>query len=190
VGTNHPLFLNNTYLFYKKGAQGVCVEPDSWLCKQIRQKRNRDVVLNMGVGENIGELDYYIMDVDTLNTFSKIDAEKYVCEGHIIKGVSKVKINSINRIIADNFLGHPNLLSIDIEGLDLLVLKSLDFLQYRPEIICAETLTYSRDGHEKKIQEIFDLLLEKGYFVYADTYINTIFVDKKSYADKNKKINI
>src|SRR5687768_18067755 len=32
----------------------------------------------------------------------------------------------------------PNLLSIDIEGLDLPILKTLDFEKYGPDVICAE----------------------------------------------------
>jgi hypothetical protein len=28
VGAHHPSYLSNTYLFYQKGCQGVCIEPD------------------------------------------------------------------------------------------------------------------------------------------------------------------
>jgi hypothetical protein len=39
-------------------------------------------------------------------------------------------------------------------------------------------LTYAEDKSERKIEEISALMHSKGYFTYADTYINTIFVDK------------
>src|SRR2546430_2805880 len=35
VGAHHPTFLSNTYLFYKAGGSGVCVEPDPRLCSAI-----------------------------------------------------------------------------------------------------------------------------------------------------------
>ncbi|MFM6249337.1 MAG: hypothetical protein ACKPEQ_09345, partial [Dolichospermum sp.] len=28
IGAHHPTYLSNTYSFYRKGCQGVCVEPD------------------------------------------------------------------------------------------------------------------------------------------------------------------
>ena len=37
IGAHDPIFLSNTYLFYKKGSRGVCVEPNPMLCKILRK---------------------------------------------------------------------------------------------------------------------------------------------------------
>jgi hypothetical protein len=74
----------------------------------------------------------------------------------------------------------PDFLSIDIEGMDFDVLKTLDYNKSPIPVICAETSVFDfRKGRlDGKILSIHELLSQTGYFVYADTYINTIFVKK------------
>src|SRR4051794_15326047 len=49
VGTNVPDYGNNTYLFYRGGSRGVCVEADRTLVPQIAKIRPEDKILNVGV---------------------------------------------------------------------------------------------------------------------------------------------
>ena len=49
IGTNHPYLNNNTYLFYRNGSRGVCVEADKTLIKEITRLRPEDKVVNVGV---------------------------------------------------------------------------------------------------------------------------------------------
>ena len=63
--------------------------------------------------------------------------------------------------------------------MDLLVLQSLNFDEYPIPVICAETCTYSENYIKPKDLRISEFMRGKGYFVYADTYINTIFVNSK-----------
>jgi hypothetical protein len=93
-------------------------------------------------------------------------------------------VANINTIIKKYFGNKtPNLLSVDVEGLDYKILKSLDFKKYSPEIICAETIEFSKDGTGNKNDRIPKLLASNGYIVYADTKINTIFIK----ADREKQ---
>ena len=69
-------------------------------------------------------------------------------------------------------------LSIDIEGLDLAVLRTLDFERYPIPIVCVETCRYSEDHVRPRDHSIAEFMATKGYEAYADTYINTIFVRK------------
>jgi hypothetical protein len=68
-----------------------------------------------------------------------------------------------------------------VEGLDLEILQSLDFEKYRPEVFCVETLTFSPDHTGSKISTILDLMNAKGYMIYADTNVNTIFCRQDLY---------
>ncbi len=125
------------------------------------------------------------MTTKTLNTFSKEEAERYQSyKTQKIDKVLKIPLISINETIQNNFKSCPNLVSLDVEGLDLDILKSFNFAKYRPEIFCVETLTYTEDRSETKITEITDVLVAKDYMIYADTYINTIFIDKKAWAKR------
>lgn len=188
IGAHHPKWLSNTYFFYKKGCRGVCVEPDPALFEYFRRKRSGDVCLNVGV--SMGEetnADFYMMTQKTLNTFSRQDAENssnvYLdCK---IEKVVKIDLVDINYIIKEHFGEKPNFLSIDVEGLDLQLLQTLDFNLSRPEIICIETINYTEKKSLIKSTKILEYMKSNDYFVYADTFINTIFVDRRAWHSRN-----
>jgi len=179
VGTNHPLSGNNTFFFYNRGSKGVCIEPDSNLFKLIKKYRPRDVTLNVGIGidyKDMAELYIFPDPYSGWNTFSFEEAKYREQESGIaIAKKESITLLTINSIMEKYFNPHPNFLSIDVEGLDLEILKSIDFNRFMPEVICAETITFSTKNEETKINDITDLLGSKGYFVFADTHINTIF---------------
>lgn len=180
IGTNIPDQCNNTYLLYKRGNSGVCVEADKTLIPMIQKVRPHDKIINVGVAvSDYDEADFYIFDISAINTFDKDEAERRAAHGtYRIKEVVKVPLKNINKIIEENFITFPDFLSIDIEGLDLDVLKSLDFDQFPIPVICVETCTYSENHVRPKDYSIVEFVTSKGYKVYADTYINTIFVNK------------
>ena len=79
-------------------------------------------------------------------------------------------------MIREYFPARPDFLSLDVEGLDLSILRSLDFDNCAPDVCCVETLSYTEDRSERKLDDIIDFMLSKDYFVYADTFVNSIFV--------------
>ncbi|MFK5947537.1 MAG: FkbM family methyltransferase [Methylococcales bacterium] len=185
LGAHHPTYLSNTFLFYRQGGVGVCVEPDPALFSVFSKKRPRDIHLNCGVGIESGEADFYVMSTSTLNTFCREEAERYQSYGQQkIMNVISIELKNINDIVHDNFDKAPSLISLDVEGLDYLILKSFDFSKYRPEVFCLETLSYTEDKSERKLTEIIELMHSKGYKTYADTYINTIFVDETAWSNR------
>lgn len=187
IGANHPIKINNTYLFYKQGSRGVCVEPNPKLYKLIKNKRKKDIVLNIGIGREKKEFsDFYIMDANVLSTFSKKEADDIIKNTkHSLKEIIKIPLENINHIIENNFNNEaPNLISLDTEGYDLEILKSINLNKIRPEIFCIETLSYSEKNDEKKETEIIEFMENNDYYVHADTYINTIFIDKTKWLNR------
>lgn len=186
LGANHPTRFSNTYLFYSNGSSGVCVEPDPAAQPLFRRWRGRDTLLTCGVGLKEGEADFYVMTTNTLSTFSKEEAERYQGYGSqkIVK-VVKQPLKPVNRILEQHFEKCPNLISLDIEGLDFQILQSLDLDKWRPEVFCIETLTYTEDKTERKLEEIMEYMKGRGYMVYADTFINTVFVDRNTWQRRN-----
>jgi len=106
---------------------------------------------------------------------------KYQEQGIKIKSVSKLPLQNINKVIADNFSESPTLVSIDVEGLDEMILHELDFQKYQPLFICVETVIFNINKEYIKRQGILDFMTSKGYFIYADTHINTIFCSREHY---------
>jgi FkbM family methyltransferase len=180
LGTNMPDVSNNTYLFYTRGFRGVCVEADKSLIQSISRKRPEDIIINAGVSTlNETEADFYIFNVNGLNTFDKDEAQRRsTLQGYNVIEIVKVPIISINTILENNFKTYPTLLSIDIEGLDFDVLNAIDYLKYPIPVICVETCKFSSNYIRPKDFSINNLLVSKGYESYADTYVNTIFVNK------------
>jgi FkbM family methyltransferase len=184
IGVNHPVIGNNTYYFYMRGSKGVCIEPDPDFYSLIRKHRRRDTTLQVGVSDNADELLLYIFPhpYSGWNTFSEEEARSRGKESGVtfIK-TQKVTLVTINSVMEKYFDPHPNFISIDVEGMDLAILRSLDFKRFKPEVICVETITFSTHNEEVKMQEIIDFLRDQGYFVFGDTHINTIFCRKDLY---------
>jgi FkbM family methyltransferase len=184
VGAYDPVFDSNSYVFYKAGGHGVLVEPNPAKIDRLQKVRPRDKTLNVGVGLSAGPTtgDYYVIGGTSgglLNTFSKEDAEGVQTKSHgahFIEKVLKLPLLNINTIMQEQLGGAPNFLSIDTEGLDLGILKTMDFERYRPDVICVETLEVGGDAVSV---DILRLLETKNYSARGATFVNTIFVDDR-----------
>jgi FkbM family methyltransferase len=180
IGAHHPTFLSNTYYFYRKGCRGVLVEADPTLIPALKRTRPRDVCVSAGVArESNGAMPFYVMQSTSLSTFSGSDAKRVAAfPDHKIERVIQVPVLSLAELIRRYCPEMPHFVSLDVEGMDLTVLQGMDFTRFRPPVFCIETLTYTPDKTEWKVTEIIELMHGVGYLSYADTYINTIFVDE------------
>jgi FkbM family methyltransferase len=179
IGAHHPYFLNNTAIFYARGCRGINIEPDPELFKKFVESRKHDTNLNVGIAPKAGELTFYMLDAPTLNTFSKKDAQMFEKMGQKIVNTKKIKVIPIKSVI-EQYLGDkaPDFMSLDAEGMDYDILRSIDFKQFKPLVICVETVEYTTNGTGTKDAKLINLLKDNGYEPYADTKINTIFIRK------------
>ena len=120
------------------------------------------------------------MSASVLNTFSKQEAERIHAEGRYkIIGTRSVELLPVNSILQDFMKVTPDFVSLDVEGLDLDVLRTLDLDKYRPSVFCVENLEFSVNQRGKKLGKISKFFELNDYFEFADTHINTVFVDKR-----------
>ncbi|MEK7093181.1 MAG: FkbM family methyltransferase [Patescibacteria group bacterium] len=169
IGANDPLRFNNTALLYETGSRGVTIEPDPAVFKEIVRKRTRDINLNIGISDANGEADFYRCNDDKLSTFSKEEAGRVTRKTPALSfEVMKIPTRTIDSVIAEYCGGaFPDFLSLDVEGLDYTVLKSIDYEKSAPKVICVET-AHAYD-------EIDRLLTSKGYTGLSTTFLNTIY---------------
>lgn len=188
IGAHHPSYLNNTKIFYEKGSRGINIEPNPLLIKYFHLFRSKDTNLCMGISDSKAILDYYMMSVPTMNTFSQSEAKELDKNTSIkIKKIIKVKTDNVKNILTTYFNGiFPDLLTIDVEGVEMEILNSIDYKSNYPKVICIETLSYSEKDYGAKDKDLIDFISNKGYILYADTYINTIFVKEELFNKKNK----
>ena len=180
IGAHHPTILSNTYLFYREGFRGVCVEPNPKLVTLFQKLRPRDTVLAVAVGTTHGKVMLNMISDASLSTTSTVQAKYFSgLSKHTIENKIIVPQVTITEILQQYFTLPPDFVSIDIEGMDFEVLKTFNLDTFRPPIFCIETLTYDEYGNQRKLENIIIYMNNNDYFLFADTYVNTIFIDQR-----------
>ncbi|MND29637.1 FkbM family methyltransferase [Agrobacterium tumefaciens] len=179
IGAHHPVNISNTALLYKLGSRGINIEANPILSEEFIKARPDDINLNIGISDSIGELDFYMIDDRSgRNSFSREVAERFV-QDHpqfSITNIRKIPVTTVSTVLEKYYNGKcPAFLSIDVEGLDYTILKSIDFNQYRPIVVCVEVVFA---GADEQKDEIFLLMRQAGYYVHFATSGNLIFVDQ------------
>ena len=114
----------------------------------------------------------------------------FIKENPALKIERTVSVDSItiNEIIEKYFPEKaPEILNIDIEGMELTVLKMTDFEKFRPLIVICEMIEYKNGltvGQKNK--EIIDFMNKNDYEEFAFTGINSIFIDRRVSGGKLK----
>jgi FkbM family methyltransferase len=176
IGANHPIKFSNTYLMYLLGGRGINIEPDPEAAEAISRARPNDITINAGVAADEGDKEFFIMSTNVANTFIRSEAEELERrDGNRIRRVVRVPIRNVRNLLAEHSLV-PDFMSLDVEGMDLEILQSVDWDQCRPKVICVETIDYFT---QQKRPEIRRFLEEQQYVLHADTFINSIFKDAK-----------
>jgi FkbM family methyltransferase len=187
VGSNHPIWHSNTYMFYLQGWNGICVDINKKLIAEHRRYRPDDIALNVAISEKRGEVACYQGEHDVL---AGLNRDVVVRNESKIKHQGASKEPSISSFIIqsvplkDIFSEHLkgvqpiDILSVDCEGEDFAVLCSNDWALYRPRLVCVE------DNHFSEKSELVALLQANEYqaVIMPDNrlYPNYIFVDGNS----------
>lgn len=189
LGANQPKEMSNTYFYYSKGASGVLVEANPMLAARLSAVRSRDVVLNKCISSKSGDcLDFNIMNFDGLSMIG--DPSEVIEKNPQAKVVQTISIETVAvpDIIEKYFKKPPVIMNIDIEGMEMDVLNSIDFEVCRPLIIITEMIPYATKlVVNTKNTEISEFMKKVGYEEYAFTGINSIFIDMQNEKLKDLK---
>ncbi len=172
VGAYHPIIYSNTYFFYKLGWRGINIDACPGSMKKFIKKRPYDTNLEIGIDEIAGESTFYVLNKkSTMNTFSKSNLQKHNMLDMVQKEV-KVKTSTIEEIL-DNYLENQEIdfLNVDAEGVDFKVLKSNNWLKYRPNVIIVEI--QCKDIEDVKANETSKFLLDLDYKIIAKNVISS-----------------
>lgn len=141
VGAYHPKVFSNTYLFYKRGWSGVVIEPRPEAAEKFAQCRSRDKFVGLGVAGKKDVLEFMEFYDGATSTFSKTQADKNIKEaGRKMKRKINVAVMPLSDILASAGMEGKiiDLMSVDVEGMDLEVLKSNDWKKWRPMVLIVE----------------------------------------------------
>ncbi|MFA6232547.1 MAG: FkbM family methyltransferase [Rhodanobacter sp.] len=176
IGAYDPFRFSNTMRFYKKGWHGINIEPNKERFVFFEKYRPFDINLNMGVGTKKQMMIFYRFDPPTLSTFSSSQADTYNKQGFHLVQKEPVGVDSLEHICkAYVRKQHIDFLSIDVEGLELDVLKSNIWTRYTPQIICIESASASEVQGNSRDREIQKFLTAKGYHLIHETETNAFY---------------
>lgn len=172
IGANDPIEFSNTYRFYKKGWRGINIEPQKDRVDLFIESREGDINLNLGIGKEKGQLEFYNLGIHTLSTFNKIIAVEH-CKRfntEIIETIS-IKVERLETVLSEYLPQgkHIDFMSIDTEGWDIDVLLSNDWNRFRPSIVVIEV------GNQ--LDEIMKFFKDINYVLVYNNSCNYFFKD-------------
>ena len=140
VGAYHPFFWNNTQLFFKKNWEGINIDLNPVSIEIFNLARPNDYNVNAAVSNrNKKYISYYTKNIiNTLGTTVKTAAKTSFLKGNY--DTRRTKCMKLNNIISKTKFKNRKIdfLNIDTEKNEVEVLKSLNFNEYKPKLICIE----------------------------------------------------
>lgn len=146
VGAYHPQRFSNTNHFYLAGWRGINIDAMPGSMEPFHQFRPRDINLEIGVSESDETLTYYAFNEPALNGFSKDVADRVtINEQYKLLFTRPIPTRPLADILDEYLPANQTIdfLTVDVEGLDLAVLRSNNWQKYRPVVILTETIHIS-----------------------------------------------
>jgi FkbM family methyltransferase len=143
VGANEPASIHSqTWHLEQRGWRGILIEPNPTLIDRLVRQRPGSRVYNVACSApdkvGIAQLKIpYVADgtMDTGKAALEVEIDH---AGFAAYRTETVKVVTLDSILAGNKVSGIDLLSIDVEGTELDVLKGLDLQRYRPRLILLE----------------------------------------------------
>ncbi len=178
VGAHHPQRFSNTFLFYLSGWSGINIDamPGSMLAFQ--RERPRDINIEAPIGEDGKALTFYEFNTPALNGFCR-DRIPIGYHGWRIVGERQLITTTLAHLLEQHLPPDEliDFMSVDVEGLDLQVLRSNDWAKFRPAVILVEddeANQLNRTGDSN----IATYLAANGYKFCCRTPLTTFFVEQ------------
>jgi len=174
VGANHPVCTSSSfYLQEKYGMTGILVEANPELADNLRRFRPKDTVIQAAVYDQpVNSIDFFISNENEISSVCQdfvIDWKQgQVGMRHKIT-VPTIRINTVLDSATKPIIA---LLSIDVEGFDINILRDIDFNKHRPLLVQAEPSDAYIENNSK---EIIDHMSRNNYRCVAATDVNLIF---------------
>lgn len=182
VGCCYPIQASNTYGFYQKGWRGICIDANPDSRAAFEEHRPEDVFVQAGIAEQEDERPYYRFSSPVYNTFDRSRADRVIAKnkpGAVFLGETRVRLSRLSTVLDRH--GSPNkidLMSIDVEGLELSVIRSNDFAKYRPRLLICELIC--KGVADALSSEASRTMTALGYRLIAATGHDCFFLDERS----------
>jgi FkbM family methyltransferase len=157
AGANHPTICSQTWLLEQRGWKGILVEPIIEKFELICRERPGSRVYHLALGspEQRGRARFHVAGVDALSGL-------IVNDDVAIDRVEEVEVRTLDDVLAE--AGNPrlDLVSIDVEGVELQVLRGFDLERHRPAILLVEDHLQKMNVHRYIKRHGYNLVKRTG----------------------------
>lgn len=143
VGAHHPVRFSNTYFFYLRGWRGLNIDAAPGSMAAFRALRPEDINVECAISARAEEATFFEMSEPAVNTFDRVHAEAMQAEhGYRIVREHRLRPRSLGEVLAEHWdpAREIHFMSIDVEGRELDVIASHDWVRYRPRWLLVENL--------------------------------------------------
>jgi FkbM family methyltransferase len=178
VGAHHPKRFSNTYLFYKRGWRGINIDAMPGSMRAFVRTRPRDVNLEVAVSDTAAKLVYHAFCEPALNGFSAELSQQRAGQGNAPAWTKTLTTRTLRHLLAEYLPEGQNIdfLSVDVEGHDFEVLRSMDWSRHRPKAVVVELSQQNVDG--VLAHPIHHYLGDLGYVLYAKLCNSCVYVSE------------
>jgi FkbM family methyltransferase len=184
VGAYDPTEHSVTKFFYDSGWSGINIEPVAPYFKKFSLERSRDINLELLISDKEGETVFYENDATGLSSGVEDNIKAWQNESNFKFNKVKKTTKTLNTVCSENKVGTVHFLKIDVEGLEINVLRGFSFDVIRPWIVLFEAVASTGDHKDVSSDCVSYLNSKKYHQVYFDG-LNKYFVsDEHSELDK------
>ncbi len=180
IGAHHPRRFSNTFHFHRLGWRGINVDQNPDAIAAFGSERPTDINICVVVSDSTGSLVYHVFNEPALNTFdADLAAERALLPDYHLVRKQDVPVRRLDDLLQEHLPSDQRIdfLSIDVEGLDLAVLRSSDWKRFRPRIVLTEAR--QRAAAALASDPIHAFAESAGYELIAKT-VNTLIYEDAS----------
>ncbi|MFA5154033.1 MAG: FkbM family methyltransferase [Clostridia bacterium] len=183
IGAHDGITLSNTYTLETEfGWTGLCFEPMPHEFEKLHENRKYSVNYNCAIYDTEGIEKFTLLEYDgypdMLSGIAKDISIKHM--GHILseggrmgakRKIIEVQTRILNPILVQNSLYEIDYLSLDTEGSELKILKSINYDKFKIKVITSE----NGEGESETRQ----FMKTKGFTFFKRLGIDDVFVNTK-----------
>lgn len=184
VGCNAPIRYSNTFHLYLTGWRGINIDANAELIKECQKVRLEDVCVHAAVSDTEREAIFHRAKSDLVSTIDETRLVDWKKHFEFVDDDQERVVTRTLTSILDEHWTHGNsidVLSIDVEGHDFPVLKSIDLSRYRPRIIVIEMHSVSNMENT----EVYQYLFANGFEFKFYAVLNAYFTDSRDVENKS-----
>jgi len=167
IGANDPEIDSVTKAFYDRGWSGLNCEPVKHWFDKLQAQRQRDINIQIAIGADNTELEFYEVVNSGLSTLNKNTAQAHAKKLGFEVINYTVAVKTLTSLCEEHKISNIHFLKIDVEGAEKSVLEGIDFHKLRPWIIVIEATKPMSQNIDYEDWEY--LITSKNYhFVYFD----------------------